>query len=142
MIALGTATTTNLVTTIRADTQRTMTWMTFTVTTTTKGVATTIGATTITDAETTIADMTTIGEETTTVGMRTTIGTRITEGVDSNQGRQYDNRGSTNNRGSQSESPPEADPIWQALANCPITLTMSKLLNLVPHFRQAMETWL
>ena len=59
---------------------------------------------------------------------------------DTNQGRCYDNRGSTNNRGSQSESPPEADPIWQALANCPITLTMSKLLNLVPHFRQAMET--
>ena len=33
----------------------------------------------------------------------------------------------------------EADPIWEALADCPITLTMSKLLNLVPRFRQAME---
>ena len=31
------------------------------------------------------------------------------------------------------------DPIWEALADCPITLTMSKLLNLVPRFRQAME---
>ena len=36
-------------------------------------------------------------------------------------------------------SPTEADPIWEALADCPITLTMSKLLNLVPRFRQAME---
>ena len=36
-------------------------------------------------------------------------------------------------------SPAEADPIWEALADCPITLTMSKLLNLVPRFRQAME---
>ena len=33
----------------------------------------------------------------------------------------------------------EADPIWAALAKCPITLTMSKLLNLVPRFQQAME---
>ena len=31
------------------------------------------------------------------------------------------------------------DPIWEALADCPITLTMSKLLNLVPRFREAME---
>ena len=36
-------------------------------------------------------------------------------------------------------SPVEVDPIWEALADCPITLTMSKLLNLVPRFRQAME---
>ena len=34
----------------------------------------------------------------------------------------------------------EANPIWQALAYCPITLRMSKLLNLVPRVRQAMET--
>ena len=27
--------------------------------------------------------------------------------------------------------PTEVDPIWEALADCPITLTMSKLLNLV-----------
>ena len=33
----------------------------------------------------------------------------------------------------------EADPIWEALADCPITLTMSKLLNLVPWFQQAMQ---
>ena len=33
----------------------------------------------------------------------------------------------------------EADPIWEALVDCPITLTMSKLLNLVPRFLQAME---
>ena len=33
----------------------------------------------------------------------------------------------------------ETDTIWEALAECPITLTMSKLLNLVPRFRQAME---
>ena len=33
----------------------------------------------------------------------------------------------------------EADPIWEALVDFPITLTMSKLLNLVPRFRQAME---
>ena len=36
-------------------------------------------------------------------------------------------------------SPAEADPIWESLADCPITLTMSKLLNLVPQFQQAME---
>ena len=36
----------------------------------------------------------------------------------------------------------ETDPIWQALADCLITLTMSKLLNLVPQFRQTMETCL
>ena len=36
--------------------------------------------------------------------------------------------------------PAEVDPIWEALANCPITLTMRKLLNLVPQFRQAMES--
>ena len=34
----------------------------------------------------------------------------------------------------------EVDPIWEALADCPITLTMSKLLNLVTLFRQAMES--
>ena len=34
----------------------------------------------------------------------------------------------------------EEDPIWDILADCPITLTMSKLLDLVPRFRQAMET--
>ena len=33
----------------------------------------------------------------------------------------------------------EENPIWDALADCPITLTMSKLLDLVPRFRQAME---
>ena len=33
----------------------------------------------------------------------------------------------------------EADPIWEALVDCPITLRMSKLLNLVPQFWQAME---
>ena len=32
------------------------------------------------------------------------------------------------------------DPILQALVDCPITLTMSKLLNLVTLFRQAMES--
>ena len=36
-------------------------------------------------------------------------------------------------------SPIEVDPIWEGLADCPITLTMSKLLNLVLRFRQAME---
>ena len=36
-------------------------------------------------------------------------------------------------------SPIEVDPIWEALADYPITLTMSKLLNLVPRFRKAME---
>ena len=36
-------------------------------------------------------------------------------------------------------SPTEADPIWEALVDCPITINMSKLLNLVPRFRQAME---
>ena len=34
----------------------------------------------------------------------------------------------------------DVDPIWEALADCPITLTMTKLLNLVPRFRQAMES--
>ena len=34
----------------------------------------------------------------------------------------------------------EVDPIWEALADFPITLTMSKLLNLVPQLRQAMES--
>ena len=32
------------------------------------------------------------------------------------------------------------DPILQALVDCPITLTMSKLLNLVPQFRHAIES--
>ena len=36
-------------------------------------------------------------------------------------------------------SPVEVDPIWEALVDCPITLTMRKLLNLVPRFQQAME---
>ena len=36
-------------------------------------------------------------------------------------------------------TPSDIDPIWQALADCPITLTMSKLLNLVSWFQQAME---
>ena len=36
-------------------------------------------------------------------------------------------------------SPIEVDPIWEALADCSITLTMSKHLNLVPRFRQEME---
>ena len=40
------------------------------------------------------------------------------------------------------DTPPVNDPIWQALADCPITLTMSKLLKLVPRFRQAMESYL
>ena len=31
-------------------------------------------------------------------------------------------------------------PVWEALADCPITLTMRKILNLVPQFRQAMES--
>ena len=35
--------------------------------------------------------------------------------------------------------PTEVDPIWEALADFPITLTMRKLLNLVPRFQQAME---
>ena len=34
------------------------------------------------------------------------------------------------------------DPICQALANCQITMTMNKLLNLVPTFRQMMEAWM
>ena len=34
----------------------------------------------------------------------------------------------------------EVDPIWEALMDCPITLFMSKLLNLVLQFRQAMES--
>ena len=33
----------------------------------------------------------------------------------------------------------EVDPIYEALTDYPITLTMSKLLNLVPRFRQEME---
>ena len=33
----------------------------------------------------------------------------------------------------------EVDPIWEAIVDWPITLTMSKLLYLVPRFRQAME---
>ena len=37
-------------------------------------------------------------------------------------------------------SPAEADPIWESLADCPITLTMGKLFNLVPRFQQAMES--
>ena len=37
-------------------------------------------------------------------------------------------------------TPLDVDPIWEALADCPITLTMSKLLNLVPRFRQVMES--
>ena len=32
------------------------------------------------------------------------------------------------------------DLIWQELANYEITLTMDKLLNLVPRFRQTIET--
>ena len=36
--------------------------------------------------------------------------------------------------------PSKVDPIWEALPDCPIVLTMSKLLNLVPQFRQAMES--
>ena len=35
--------------------------------------------------------------------------------------------------------PVEVDLIWEALADSLIMLTMSKLLNLVPGFRQAME---
>ena len=31
------------------------------------------------------------------------------------------------------------DPIWQALADCEITMTMDKLLRLVPRFRQMVE---
>ena len=34
---------------------------------------------------------------------------------------------------------PSPDPIWQALTGCEITLTMEKLLQLVPRFRQAVE---
>ena len=33
----------------------------------------------------------------------------------------------------------EADPTWEALADYPVTLTMRKILNLVPRFGQAME---
>ena len=36
--------------------------------------------------------------------------------------------------------PSEVDPIWESLADCPITLTMGKLFNLVPRFQQAMES--
>ena len=36
-------------------------------------------------------------------------------------------------------NPIEVDPIWESLADCPITLTMSKLLNVVLRFWQAME---
>ena len=32
------------------------------------------------------------------------------------------------------------DPLWQALADYQIIVTMNKMLNLVPRFRQAMET--
>ena len=32
------------------------------------------------------------------------------------------------------DTPPEIDPIWQALTDCSIMLTMSKLLNLVSRF--------
>ena len=31
------------------------------------------------------------------------------------------------------------DPVWQALAGCEITLTMEKLLQLVPQFRCTIE---
>ena len=34
----------------------------------------------------------------------------------------------------------EIDLIWQALADCPITLTMSKILHLLLHFLQAIES--
>ena len=33
------------------------------------------------------------------------------------------------------DNPSETHAIWQALADCPITLTMSKILNLVLRFR-------
>ena len=29
-------------------------------------------------------------------------------------------------------TPSDMDPMWEALVDCPITLTMSKILNLVP----------
>ena len=31
------------------------------------------------------------------------------------------------------------NPIWQALAGCEITMTMEKLLQVVPRFQQAVE---
>ena len=37
------------------------------------------------------------------------------------------------------ENTSSPDPIWQALADCEITLTMEKLLRLVPRFRQVVE---
>ena len=37
------------------------------------------------------------------------------------------------------ENTSSPDPIWQALADCEITMTMEKLLRLVPRFRQDME---
>ena len=31
------------------------------------------------------------------------------------------------------------DPVWEALAGCKVTLTMEKLLQLVPRFCRAIE---
>ena len=38
------------------------------------------------------------------------------------------------------DTTPAANPICQTIVDCEITLTMDKLLNLVPRFCQAMET--
>ena len=46
---------------------------------------------------------------------------------------------SANNVGPIEENIISPDPIWQALAGCEITMTMEKLLQLVPRFRQAVE---
>ena len=46
---------------------------------------------------------------------------------------------SANNDGPIEENIISPDPIWQALAGCEITMTMEKLLQLVPRFRQAVE---
>ena len=46
---------------------------------------------------------------------------------------------SANNVGPLEEDIISPDPIWQALARCEITLTMEKLLQIVPWLRQAVE---
>ena len=46
---------------------------------------------------------------------------------------------SANNVGPIEENIISPDPIWQALAGCEITVTMEKLLQLVPQFRRAIE---
>ena len=46
---------------------------------------------------------------------------------------------SANNSLPMEEDTLSPDPIWQALADCEITMTMEKLLRLVPRFRQVVE---